>query len=473
MKEIKKDKHGFTVIKHKLSIRLFFKFLLTAAVCIYALYRCTLRASADTITLSPSQTVALLGSEVEGVVHSSSAGNVPCYAIPTGLVSSDYTPTGSFTNIFLYGSNSFQTYPTFNTAFPDFTGRQYVIYAVSSTPRVITGWPSWSASDSSSTSDFTCSFSLPIQSCTSMQFSVIYTGVGYVGYYGGTYNTNCTLQKTGSVVGRHPLGQYYYDTRIFSALWPFYNGSYGADASNVPENNRESVNLIPLDFSENEPCSVSGFSLALNMVWAVDVDDGCPLNDFLFTQGLKVPLLLIECPTISDYVPVTTAPPVTTTAPATTRREYPLGGAQTAAPVQTVDLSYLESGVVAIVEQQLEMNNNLDWIGNNVMIGVNNLAYIANRLDDIYNRMWNEGELNLEYGFAPPTNQNLHDFVVSALATHTNTVSESSYNLRGGMSTYFDIGNSLLSSPLFQPFVLVAAVGLALAVLAFVLFRGY
>ena len=66
----------------------------------------------------------------------------------------------------------------------------------------------------------------------------------------------------------------------------------------------------------------------------------------------------------------------------------------------------------------------------------------------------------------------LKNFMQSALATESNFVPQTTYDLRGGLSTYFDIGNSLLSSPVFAPFVLVSAVGLSLAVLAFVLFGG-
>ena len=416
-----------------------------------------LAANADTVTLTPSQTIALLGNEVQGVVHSASAGNVPCYAIATGLVSSDYTPTNSWANMFLYSSNSFQTYPSFRSAFPDFADRQYVIYAVSPTPRVITGWPSWSASDSSSTSDFTCSFSLPVESCTSMRFSVLYTGVNYVGYYGGTYNTNITMQKSGGVVGRHPLGQQFYTTRIFSAIWPFWTGAASADASNVPENNRESVNLIPLDFSEDEPCSVSGFSLALNMMWAVDVDEGCPMRSFI-TNDLKIPLLLIECPTISDYVPVTT------TTVATTRREYPMGGAQTAAPAQTVDLSHLESGVAAIVQQEQEINNNLDWIGNNVMIGVNNLAYMCNKLDDIYNDMVKRGDIAQNLF---PVDGTLLQDIENGLTSYT--TAKMPTDATAGLSFWAWFMGKIMEQAWIAE---LCALGSCLAVTYFILFRG-
>ena len=130
MKEIQKDKHGFTVTRHKFSFRLLLKFLLTLAVCIYAFYRCTLRASADTITLSPSQTVALIGSSVKGSLYSSSTGgyNIDCYAEWTGHTTSEFVSGGYFSNMYIYGQPA--SYPSFSSAFPNFADRNYLIYAI-------------------------------------------------------------------------------------------------------------------------------------------------------------------------------------------------------------------------------------------------------------------------------------------------------------------------------------------------------
>lgn len=108
--------------------------------------------------------------------------------------------------------------------------------------------------------------------------------------------------------------------------------------------------------------------------------------------------IMLPCPVLYDYdVPATTAPTVSTTTttitrPAVTQR-YTLAPPLSTAPVHTVDLSNLESGVAAIVQQGIDANNNLDWIGNNMYIGVNNLSYIANRLDDIYDAMLKAGEV--------------------------------------------------------------------------------
>ena len=56
------DKHGFAVKKHKVrKVRLLLRALLTLFVCGYALHRCSMSASAQQLTLTPEQTLALLG----------------------------------------------------------------------------------------------------------------------------------------------------------------------------------------------------------------------------------------------------------------------------------------------------------------------------------------------------------------------------------------------------------------------------
>ena len=101
-------------------------------------------------------------------------------------------------------------------------------------------------------------------------------------------------------------------------------------------------------------------------------------------------IIAIRTAQIYGYTPPTTTPATTV---ATTRHEYSVMPPQSTAPAHTVDLSNLESGVAAIVQQEQEINNNLEWIGNNVMGGVNNLAYICNRLDDIYRDMVKTGQI--------------------------------------------------------------------------------
>lgn len=464
MKEIEKDKHGFTVTKHKFTFRLVIKFLLTAAVCVYALYRCSLRACADEITLTPEQTFALIGSGLSGQAYNSTNQlYLDCYANYVGCTSSDFVPPNQGGNFYNAGIGS--SFPTLGVAIPNLTQRRYLCYAVCPLrDKFAVGFPSWTQSDSSSRHDFTCNFPFSIQSCTQLQFSILYSAsVTAGGYYGNVNNSTVIVNTNSPVIARHPIGQANINSRFFLLLSPFYK-PYNSLWADVPENNRISFAAVPLDYQGTEPFSISGFSMSVNMLKGILSDSGNPFHNSL-NDNMYFPLIYIQCPTISDYVPSTT-PPVTTRPPATAYT------AESKPPSETVDLSYLESGVAAIVQQEIEQNQNLDWIGNNMAGAVNNLALISWQLDRIYSKMWENGEVPLNAGLQPPSNESLMEFMQSALATNTNNA-QSTYNLRSGMSTYFDIGNSLLSSPLFAPFVLVAAVGLALAVIAFVLFRGY
>ena len=137
MKEIQKDKHGFTVTKHKISIRLVLKFLLTAAVCIYALHRCSLRACADEITLTPEQTYALLGERVSGLVHSRVNNQdvlLDCSAVFSRCLSSNFVPSSSFGASFvtynvLNNQNPTGAYPDFGTVLPKIGEREYLVFS--------------------------------------------------------------------------------------------------------------------------------------------------------------------------------------------------------------------------------------------------------------------------------------------------------------------------------------------------------
>lgn len=411
---------------------------------------------ADTITLTPSQTVALIGANVQGTVYSNDTiYNQPCYAVWTGHTTSEYVAPNYIANMLLYGNPA--SYPSFTTAFPDFSDRNYLIYAILPTTSMAVGWPTWKISDSSAHTDFTCNFSLPIQSCTSMRFSVLYTAASaYDGIYGNVNNSSALLSRSGAVVGRHPLGAASQHSRFALGMWPFYNGTY-QDTAQVPENARQRLAMIPMDNTSETEFSVSGFSVGLNMVRAVNVDSDSPLHDISngFLDPFVVPLLLIECPTISDYVPQ-----VTTTA-VTTRPQYPLSGAQTAATVQTVDLSQLESGVAAIVEQGIEANNNLDWIGGNVMIGVNNLAYIANRLDDIYSAMQQAGQIPVD-----ATGEFMNG-VQSGLTSYT--TARIPTDAAAGLTFWAWLMGKIMEQAWIAE---LAALGSCLAVTYFILFRG-
>lgn len=471
------DKHGFQKRK-KLKISLILRLLLTLFVCGYALHRCTLRACADEITLTPEQTYALLGERVSGLVHSRVNNQdvlLDCSAVFSRCLSSNFVPSNNFGASFvtyntILNQNPTGAYPAFGTVLPKIGEREYLVFFISPTNPVDvpTGWPSWSASDSTSWHDLTCDFSLPIQSCTDFKFSVLYSSsVSAGGYYGNVNNSTILLNNSAGVVARHPIGQANQNSRFYTLLTPFYK-PYNTSMASVPESNRVALAAVPLDYhTENyDTFSVSGFNASLNMVQGYyNTNENSPFDSVWLTNGTYTPLLYIQCPTISDYVPATT-PPVTTRSPATAYT------AESKPPSETVDLSYLESGVAAIVQQEIEQNQNLEWIGNNVMAGVNNLALISWQLDKIYAKMWENGEVPLNAGLNPPNYENLQNFAQSALATRgTNSPAESTWNMQSGFAAFFTLGNTFARAPLFAPFLLVAGVGLAMGVLAFVLFR--
>lgn len=418
-----------------------------------------LAASADTVRLTPAQTVALVGNSIEGQVWSTSLGQyVPAYAVVTSFYSPDYVPANSFADMFIYNTNG--SYPAFSQAFPDFADRSYVVYALSSSP-FVTSWPSWVPQDNSTHSDFTCDFSLPIQGCSSIRFSVLYTSAAFSGgYYGNVSRSTAILQNSAGVVAKHPLGQANINQRYWLGLWPFYNGAYGSNGQSVPENARQSLAMIPLDYSAESVFSVSGFSLALNMVRGAQIDNDSPFHGLYngTPDSTYLPLLLIECPQISDYVPVET------TTAATTRREYSVMPPQSTAPAHTVDLSNLESGVAAIVQQEQEMNNNLEWIGNNMVGAVNNLALICNKLDDIYRDMVKSGQIPSNLF---PVDETFMNEVQNGLTSYT--TARIPDDARAGLTFWAWFMGKIMEQAWIAE---LAALGSCLAVTYFVLFRG-
>lgn len=427
-----------------------------------------LAVRADTVTLTPQQTVALIGQSITGEIYSKQLGQtLPCYAVATGFYSPDYVPDNSFANMYLY--NTTGSYPAFATAFPDFADRTYVVYAISSTawdpsitgqPPYITSWPSWIPEDEINR-DFTCDFSLPIQGCTSIRFSALYTAAATThGYFGNVNNSTGILQNSAGITARHPLGQNNINSRYWLGVWPFFNGSYGQSGELVPENARQTLAMISLDQNAETPFSVTGFSLALNMVRGVNIDNDSPFHGFASTvlDGTYLPLLLIECPEISDYVPVTT------TTVQTTRRDYTIVPPVFTGTQQTVDLSTLESGVAAIVQQEIEINNNLEWIGNNAMGAVNNLAYICNRLDDIYRDMVKSGQI-AENLF--PVDATFLASVENALTNYT--TAKIPEDATSGLGFWAWVMGCIMD---YAWFAGVCTLGAFLTVTYFILFRG-
>lgn len=182
------------------------------------------------------------------------------------------------------------------------------------------------------------------------------------------------------------------------------------------------------------------------------------IYDSAITGGYTDLYFAIQCPRIYDYTP----PVVTTTTPAaTTRRQYTVLPPQSTAPAYTVDLSTLESGVAAIVQQGVQANNTLDWIGNNAYIGVNNLAYIADRLDDIYAAMQQAGQIPVD------SSGELMSGVRDGLTSYT--TARIPDDATAGLTFWAWLMGKIMEQAWIAG---LASLGACLAVTYFILFRG-
>lgn len=439
-----------------------------------------IKVSADEITLSYEQSLALFGSTIEGTYYSTGLNqDIPCYAVYAGR-SSDYVPSDHWGGYYDYGHTQWSWVHngststgsnTLNFPIPDMYDKDYLIYRVCSTSSG-TGFPSWTSSNVSGHVNLSIQFPFLVQSVSDIQFSVLQSYSPPAGYYAGPSISKCIFNTSfSSVDSFQAIGQYNYSSRIQSFLTTIYKQSWYGDipvgstplpASQIPEDYRVSMVYMPVKCNyNNENFSVSGFQLSLNCVGAVDND--LTYNGFL--NGGYSPLLFIQCPTLSDYVPATT--PAVTARPRETMQP-----AQSTAAQVTVDLSTLESGVAAIVEQQVEMNNNLDWIGNNIFIGVNNLAYIANRLDDIFDNMVRNGDISLDLVAADrlqDLRSDIHGSIHDSLTTFT--TAQIPNDASSGFSFYNDLFSRFTSGDLAF-FGWLGGFSLVTLVLGWFLFKG-
>lgn len=464
-----KDKHGFT--KSRFSLRLFVKLVLTVMLCSYAFYRCSLRAFATTLT--PEQTAALFGSSFVAHYYDTSHNDLAMTGHLIGTSESINGSPGLFVSGTLQNNNTAQTLANY------YSGKNWILYGITfdNVASSYEGFP-----DS--------------------LITIVFDNLGLSGISASTFNFGFVNARSGLPSPDREASNYYLWSRINKSSALFYTSDslytkytmYESSTtpyitfSGLSQSFGVSPNNDFFGFSAFNPQDVLSSASETFDLNKIQLEFRSPLQVQNASHSIRIPggttgsylvnnyyVLLVMCPEIGGYTPpvVTTAPPQTT--PQTTTQTMTYGTAQTQKPAETVDLSHLESGVAAIVSEAQEANNNLEWIGENIYIGVNDLAYICNKLDAIYNKMWNAGEIPLNAGFEPPHFDDLHDFAVSALQTRNPAVSHAvtTYDMRQGFSAFFDIGGSLAGSPLLAPFILVSVVGLAMAVLSFVLFRGH
>ena len=228
------------------------------------------------------------------------------------------------------------------------------------------------------------------------------------------------------------------------------------------------------DYSFDSADTVSGLGLYLQSAASVTglygSSDSLTLygTNFSGGEGLNISYIYLGLPKLGGYVP-----PVVTTAQTTNPYSY---GTATGHTNQTVDLSNLESGVAAIVQQEQYNGDTLDWIGTNTMITANNLAHIANTLDAIYSDMVRNGQIAVNLVPADPLralDTNVHDQIHDSLSNFT--TAQIPINYRSDMNGAFSFVNTLytkFTSDGLAFFGWLGILSLTMYVVVWFIFRG-
>lgn len=401
-------------------------------------------ANADTVTLTPEQTAALyLHDATASYYVALSDGTYQQYSLTWEILN---TPTitgdGSLFIAGAYGDNSSiaQSYSTL-------WGSSNYVFVRLKWPTEIHVVPPVQGTNNYIQIDF--DFSLTgitgfygniLLTCGNYNRPSTNTSWAFVGQSEYRYNTT-----VGTIIQNTPVGTAGRPYRILTGL--------SQTAGLIPDDDKLYMYGSPVNtpiIDSSEPADLT----SLSVIWR----SPCAWGYFDHTTYDTIPsfIFAIRTPQIYGYTPpVVTTASQTTPAPTT----YTLAAPATQTPAETVDLSHLESGVAAIVEQEIEINNNLEWIGENEMRAVNNLALICEKLDKIYAQMVNSGQVAIDGTFRADIDNALTSYTTARIPPEA----AQGITMLGGMWALF-MGYSWIAG--------LAVLGLALTVTYFVLFRG-
>lgn len=437
------------------------------------------------VALSYEQTLALYGSSFDVSYYRVNQNDtISCKAVFAGTTD-NYTPASDIDDLSFKSKVFFP--PVYGNT-TQYTNNDYgyggLVYAILPNDGVggINGWYTpWQSWQQSNTGD---------HANISIDFPITFTGISrFVQPFFWTIGTYTTQQADRSSLSFTTSSGLYSVTpaRALSSGTAFNRFGYGVGSlfwsnprvslwSDVPERLLQNFALLFADLGESDYSTVfdiSAMHYTLNNVYGVPVI-GRPdssydrFGDITFTLSGYCPFIIVGRPRIYGYVP-----PETTTAPATTRP--PTGGsagtAVTYVTPQPVDLSTLESGVAAIVNEQIDMNANLDWIGNNVYIGTNNLAFICDMLDKIYAKMVADGQIAVNLVSADSLHTmpaDVHTQLHAAIQGFTTSQIPDA----GNGYTFFNDLYSHFTSDSLSFFGVFGGFSLAFSVIAWFIFRG-
>lgn len=431
------------------------------------------RVSADTgdnsITLSYEQSLALFGTKIPCTYFDSSDNSTSIIDLVYLGTWESYVSTNYAADFYMYTPTS--SSPTLPS---NYTYRNYLVYGLSSVHSDSFELPvPWVSSidhyDSYSHTTVSCSFPFPVESISSLQFSVLYSCVTAIdGVYSNVNNSSLSLIKTDGIQVFHPLAHPNYSSRFRGFLTPAYINP-GSSYDNVPESNRIRMAYFKSDYTSDSNFGITGFQLGLNSLGSPELNSNM-LGYNSLVPGY-MPFIYVQCPTLTGYVP-----PVVTTTTGQTTNPYNYNTVPSGYTQQTVDLSNLESGVAAIVQQEQYNGDTLDWIGNNTMITANNLAYIANKLDQIYDLMVERGEIAVNLVPADPLralDTNVHNQIHDSLDSFTTAQIPLDYS--SDMQHSFSFVNTMynkFTSGSLSFFGWVGILSLSMYVVIWFIFRG-
>lgn len=412
-----------------------------SAISVYADGPSSHPDSTHVVTLTPAQTVALYGTQIQGILYPTKSGSPVTvtfdYAFPLNSIGYmddgggfDYTATRQ--NIY----SSLSSRDTIASYIADCNG---LVYVASSSQW---GDVDTSAYGYTSTGNVQlhCPFSINLQGITGIKQALFYSTLSSISNSQWTQYTNNTMTWLStpnnytlqSIPSNSQYSSVYRSTFIPLPTYPYYSGQGSLDETSL-----QYFTAFYNSYELEDAFDIRGFTLD-----AYNVKNGSSGTDLW---------LILSCPTLYSYNP----PVVTTT-------EVP-----TTFPTQTFPTATLPTGTDYDPHKIIIGNQNTQIMQLNLIIG---------QLDRIYNRMVNSGQIAVNLMPADPLAElrtDIHTQIHDSLTSFT--TSQIPINYRSDMNGSFSFVNTLytiFTSDGLSFFGWLGLLSLTMYVVIWFIFRG-
>lgn len=408
------------------------RLLLTVAVCGYALYRCAISAYAVDVTLTPQQTLALLGTEIEGNYYNASTGlSFSSTAVFVGSTDS--------ADLWLWNERD-SVIP--NTLIPFYSTASLASPYIYSSALIYRVWfpVGMVSSNSDLLYNWYCDFPFDLSGLTRFEMPIFYT------ISSTSFNSRTNAQLNTS------LGLQTFNRLSGSSQMYLYSGV---------KNNQSVANFgcLPVNFTSDTDFSVSNLFLGLNACKSISQDY---IEDVSGTTGEYL-YILVECPVISNYSPATTTRSQPTIPPLTlyTTRSNRYDRSATT-PANTLDLSQIEENQ----RLQIEIENDNRNFNAGTFDGVN---IIIEKLDNIYALMQARGEIAVDLfdGLQWSPGSDINNYISNGL-THTTARLPDTFN----PDTINSLSDLLMNRSQFGRFAAIGIFSIGFGIFCWFVFRG-